>query len=99
MISLLLVRRSLMPTSTLTSKGQITLPKEVRAHLGVAEGDRVDFVIGTDGSVRLVPLSRPVRELYGLLKVAGQQRTSLEAIDDSIADFVAADDERIRRGR
>lgn len=41
-----------MSTSTLTSKGQITLPKEVRAHLGVAEGDRLDFIIGVDGSVR-----------------------------------------------
>ncbi len=88
-----------MSTSTLTSKGQITVPKEVRAHLGVAEGDRLDFVIAADGSVRLVPLFRPVRELYGLLKMTGRRRPSLAAIDDSIAEAVAAGDERIRRGR
>ena len=86
-------------TSTLTSKGQITLPKEVRAHLGVAEGDRIDFVIGMDGSVHLVPLSRPVGELFGLLKEAGQERIPLPVIDDSIAGFVTAEDERVRRGR
>lgn len=87
-----------MSVATLTSKGQVTIPKEVRAHLGVAEGDRLDFVIAVDGSVRLVPLHRPVRELYGLLKVAGHQRTSLVAIDESIAETVAAEDQRIRRG-
>lgn len=43
---------------------------------------------------------RSVRELYGLLKVpAGQEPPSLSAIDDSIAEFLAMDDERIRRER
>ena len=46
-----------MPTSTITSKGQITIPKEVRSHLGVAPGDRLDFAIGQDGSVRITLLS------------------------------------------
>jgi AbrB family looped-hinge helix DNA binding protein len=33
-----------MPTSTISSKGQITLPIEVRRRLGLKEGDRVEFV-------------------------------------------------------
>ena len=37
-----------MPTATLTSKGQITLPRRVREHLRVQTGDAVDFIIGSD---------------------------------------------------
>ncbi len=42
-----------MPTATLTSKGQITLPRKVREQLGVRTGDPVDFVIGADGEIRV----------------------------------------------
>lgn len=45
-----------MPTSTLTSKGQITLPRAVRERLGVKQGDRVDFSVDGDRV-----LLRPVR--------------------------------------
>ncbi len=88
-----------MPTSTITSKGQITIPKEVRAHLGVAAGDRLDFAIGQDGSVRITLLARPVRELFGLLGNPGREPASLEAIADSIQGVVAEEDRRIRRPR
>jgi antitoxin PrlF len=88
-----------MPTSTITSKGQITIPKEVRSHLGVAPGDRLDFAIGQDGSVRITLLSRPVRELFGLLGNPGQGPASLETIADSIQGVVAEEDKRIRRQR
>jgi AbrB family looped-hinge helix DNA binding protein len=88
-----------MPTSTITSKGQITIPKEVRSHLGVAPGDRLDFAIGQDGSVRITLLSRPVRELFGLLGNPGRGPASPEAIADSIQGVVAKEDRRIRRQR
>jgi AbrB family looped-hinge helix DNA binding protein len=42
-----------MPSATLTSKGQITLPKRVRDHLRVRTGDAIDFVIGADGEIRV----------------------------------------------
>ena len=38
-------------TSTLTSKGQVTLPKKFRDYLGVEPGGKVDFVLGPDGEV------------------------------------------------
>jgi antitoxin PrlF len=86
-----------MPASTITSKGQVTIPKEVRSHLGVAPGDRLDFAIGEDGSVRISLLSRPVRELFGLLNDPDKGPVSLQAIDDSIQGVVAEEDQRIRR--
>ena len=46
-----------MAIATITSKGQITLPKEVREHLQLAEGDRVEFVIEGQGKVQVRPLA------------------------------------------
>lgn len=87
-----------MATASITSKGQITLPKEIREHLHVAEGDRVEFIIEEGGEVRLQPLKGSVKQLFGLLKRPGQRPWSIEEIDESIASWVAKDDERIRRG-
>lgn len=42
--------------ATVTSKGQITIPAEVRKHLGLKQGDRVEFVMeGTTMTIRPVP--------------------------------------------
>lgn len=87
-----------MSTSTITSKGQITLPKNVREHLGVREGDRLDFVIAADGAVCLLPLSGSVRRLRGLFRRSGSPAATLAEIDESIEDQLADDDLRIRSG-
>ena len=54
--------------STMTSKGQITVPKPVRDRLRLETGDKVYFDITPDGSVRLVARNRPMEELFGALK-------------------------------
>jgi AbrB family looped-hinge helix DNA binding protein len=87
-----------MPTATITSKGQITLPKEVREHLHLGGGDQVDFQIDEHGEVRVRPLTGSVEDLFGLLYRPESPPRSVEEIDDAIARFVAADDQRIRRG-
>jgi len=56
-----------MTTARLTSKGQITLPKAIRNHLGLKSGDRVEFLIGSDESVIVLPATRDVRELKGII--------------------------------
>lgn len=43
-------------STTVTSKGQVTIPKNLRDHLGLRAGDQVDFVFADDGSVRLQPM-------------------------------------------
>lgn len=55
-----------MSTATVTSKGQITLPKAVRDRLGVKAGDRVEFV-ETDRGFVVVPATQDIRALKGLL--------------------------------
>jgi AbrB family looped-hinge helix DNA binding protein len=87
-----------MALSTVTSKGQITLPKEVREYLRIREGDRVDFQIEKDGSVRLKPVSGSVCDLYGCLRRTDVPSQSLEDLEEALIESLAADDERIRRG-
>ena len=57
-----------MSTSTLTSKGQATIPKDVRKRLNLHPGDRLEFVIDEDGRVLVLPASVDASELAGILK-------------------------------
>lgn len=56
-----------MAVGTLTTKGQITIPHEVRARLRLKAGDRIEFRIESDGSVTLVPLARRTEDVFGVL--------------------------------
>jgi AbrB family looped-hinge helix DNA binding protein len=73
-----------MPSATLTSKGQLTLPKAIRDRLRVDAGDTVDFVIDANGGVQVRAGRFDARELRGLLRKPGRKPVSLEAMDDAI---------------
>ena len=72
-----------MITSAITSKGQTTLPKQVREALGVGAGGRVRYVI-LDNEVRVLPM-RPIGRLFGALKHDGP-RVTLEDMERAIAE-------------
>jgi len=72
-----------MQESTVTSKGQTTLPKDVRTALDLLPGDRVRYMILDGGEVRLVR-SRPVAELQGLLQDKVFRTVSLEEMDEAV---------------
>lgn len=55
-----------MSTATLTSKGQTTIPKDVREHLRLQPGDRLEFVM-KDNVVILRPATRKVTDIKGFL--------------------------------
>ncbi len=61
-----------MSTSTLTSKGQTTIPKDIRKRLNLHPGDRLEFVIDEDGRVLVLPASIDASELAGMLKFAAR---------------------------
>jgi AbrB family looped-hinge helix DNA binding protein len=74
--------------ATLTSKGQITIPKAVREALHLRTGDRLDFILEPDGSVRVLPITGSVQRLKGLLPKPART-LSLEGMDDAIAQGAA----------
>lgn len=88
-----------MSRATITSKGQITLPKEVRDHFHLQEGDRVEFLIEPEGRVELRPVSVSIMSLYGILHRPGMRPVSIEEMDEAVGRYLAEEDERIRKGR
>jgi len=71
-----------MAASTITNKGQTTIPREIRRHLNLRPGDRVEFIVEPDGRVILVPATVDVSELRGLLAPAPRPVTleEMEAV-------------------
>lgn len=57
-----------MTTATLTSKGQVTIPAEVRQRMGLGAGDRIEFVELETGGFAIKPAIDDVRSLKGLLR-------------------------------
>ena len=81
-----------MATATISSKGQLTLPKEIRIALGLSPGDRVNFVRMEDGNYAVLPASHSVQTLKGFLRRPGQKPVSLEDMDQAIVKGAAAND-------
>jgi len=73
-----------MTTATITTKGQLTLPKDVRTALGVGPGDRVDFVRMEDGNFAVLPATHSVKSLKGLIPKPNKP-VSLEDMDRAVA--------------
>ena len=80
--------------STVTDKGQVTLPKAIRDRLGIRPGTRVDFQLEPDGTLRVRVLTRGAAGLFGLIARADEKPRSLDEIE---AGVTAAVMERSRR--
>lgn len=52
--------------STLSSKGQITLPKAIRDLCHLVPGDKVEFLVRDDGRIEMVPVASPLTRLKGM---------------------------------
>jgi len=74
----------LMRKATLTSKGQVTIPKDIRKFLKLAPGDEIDFFIGRGGEVTLSPKTQDIRTLKGFLHTPNQKVVSIEEMDEAI---------------
>ena len=72
-----------MAAATLTSKGQITLPKSVRERLGVEAGDRIEFIESEEGFL-VVPATRDIRSLKGIVPKP-KKPVTIEEMNQSIA--------------
>lgn len=69
--------------ATVTSKGQVTLPKEVRERLRVREGDKVRFIVEEGARIAVTRAEHSIRDLFGIL---GKPRrgATLEEMNEAI---------------
>lgn len=64
--------------TTMTSKGQVTVPREIRDRLGLKPGDKMAFTLLSDGTVVMRPKTRRLADLAGSLSRPGQPQVSVE---------------------
>jgi antitoxin PrlF len=77
-----------MSVATVTSKGQVTIPIDVRRALGIETGTRVEFVPRADGSFEFIALAGSVSALSGIVPWSGRA-LSLDEMDAAIAASAA----------
>jgi AbrB family looped-hinge helix DNA binding protein len=70
--------------STITSKGQVTIPKRVRDRLHLRTGDRLEFRVEDDGSIRVYPIAKKVSEVFGVFAEKASRPYSTEEIDERV---------------
>lgn len=76
-----------MPTATMTSKGQITIPIQVRDALGLNAGDKIDFVEVEKGKFAIKPKTGSIMEMAGCFPKLGCVPT-IEEMDQAVLDAV-----------
>ena len=83
--------------TTMTSKGQLTVPKEVRERLNLSAGTRF-YVMERNGQVVAIPKNKNLSDLAGLLGTPPNgAKLSVEDMSDVVAEAVAEDHQRIMR--
>lgn len=73
-----------MQQTTLTSKGQVTIPKNVRDFIGLHTGDKIEFVITEKNEVLLRPITKKVDDVFGVLYKSGRNAVTVEDMDIAI---------------
>jgi len=81
--------------SAITAKGQATIPKAIREHLGLKPGDRIKFFVHPNGSVVLLP-RLPVKALRGIVRPR-EQPVTIEEMNEAVASSAAASALRRKR--
>lgn len=76
--------------ATITSKGQVTLPKAIRDRFHLEPGDRIEFILERDDVLRVEPVTAPVTQLKGMLSKPAVPVT-LQDMDEAIARTAAGD--------
>lgn len=73
----------------ITSKGQVTIPVDVREKLGLKTGDKLQFVL-MDGHCLVIPRNRDARTLFGMLKDHAIEGTTIEDYNEAVEQYFSA---------
>ncbi len=79
-----------MVQAKLTSKGQVTIPLEVRRALGLEAGSKIDFIVSADGRIVLEVVRTSLASLQGVLRRDGLETLSVEAMNDAAQEEALA---------
>lgn len=82
--------------ASMTDKGQVTVPKDIRDRLGIAAGSKLDFEVQDDGTILVRVLVRGAGNLFGIVRRPGMTPQSIDAMDEGIAAAVKARNRRSR---
>ena len=85
--------------ATLTSKGQITLPKEIRDRLGLDAGSMLDFQILSDNTITARPVKPDARRIRGLLKSPHATPPTVQQMDEAVSRHLRQKHAPARSGR
>lgn len=85
--------------ATLTSKGQITLPKEIRDRLGLDAGSVLDFRLLEDNTITARQVVPDARRIRGLLKSPHATPPTVQQMDEAVSELLRARRARARGGR
>ena len=70
-----------MFVSTITRKGQVTIPKKIRDSLKLSAGDKIEFLLTPNGEILMKPITRKVDEVYRILHSDAKEPVSVEQMD------------------
>jgi antitoxin PrlF len=73
-----------MALATLTTKGQLTIPKKIRESLKLHTGDKIEIIVTAKREALIRPISKKVDEIFCKLHKTGREPVSLEDIDNAI---------------
>ena len=73
-----------MALATITTKGQVTIPKSIRDSLMLSTGDKIEFVVTDKREALIRPISKKVDEVFGILHKPGRKTVSVEEMDATI---------------
>jgi len=85
----MLRKEHIMPLATITSKGQVTIPKEVRDRLQLRTGDQLDFIDLQDGTMAVRKRALRVDDVFGAFAHRADRAVSLDEMDQAIAASVS----------
>lgn len=73
-----------MATATLTTKGQLTIPKNIRDALRLHTGDKIEIIVTKEGEAVIRPIAKKVDDVFCRLKRPDQKMATLEDMDRAI---------------
>ena len=76
-----------MSTATITSKGQLTIPKNVRESMHIGSGDRIEFIKIDDEHYEIFAITRDIQNLKGIIKRKNKASISIEDMNTAIANM------------